>query len=70
MCIRDSLAQSPRAKAEGGALLRGLLLGAVVEAHKRTKQAEAMERNRDRARREQVKVQGLLDGAIRDKRKV
>lgn len=57
-------------KAGDGALLRGLLLGAVVEAHKRTKGAAAMERDRDKARREQVKVQGLLDGAIRDKRRV
>eukprot|EP00752_Nemacystus_decipiens_P008252 g7379.t1 len=53
----------------GGSLLRGLLLGAVVETHKRTKEAGAMGRDRDKARREQVKVQGLLEGAIRDKRK-
>lgn len=59
-----------RFKAGDGALLRGLLLGAVVEAHKRTKEAEAMQRDRDKAHKEQVKVQGLLDGAIRDKRKV
>eukprot|EP00903_Cladosiphon_okamuranus_P019210 g17664.t1 len=52
-----------------GSLLRRLLLGAVVEAHKRTHGAEAMRRDRDKARKEQVKVQGLLDGAIRDKRK-
>lgn len=59
-----------RPKAGDGPLLRGLLLGAAVEAHKRAKGAEAMKRDRDKARTEQVKVQGLLDGAIRDKRKV
>lgn len=58
------------AKVGGGSLFRGLLLGAAAEAHRRTKEAEAMGRDRDKAHKEQVKVQGLLDGAIRDKRKV
>lgn len=51
-------------------LLRKLLLGSVREAHKRAREAEEMRRDRARAREEHVKVQGLLDSAIRDKRKV
>lgn len=70
MCVFSCFVLAKAGGGGGGSLLRGLLLGAVAEAHKRTKGAEAMGRDRDKARKEQAKVQGLLDGAIRDKRKV
>lgn len=54
----------------GGPLLRALLLGAVRKAHKRTRDAEEMRRDRDRAVEEKVRVQELLDSTLRNKEKV
>ncbi|CAM9399851.1 unnamed protein product [Ectocarpus sp. 12 AP-2014] len=53
----------------GGPLLRALLLGAVRKAHKKTRDAEEMRRDRDRAVEEKVRVQELLDSTLRNKEK-
>ncbi|CAB1119080.1 unnamed protein product [Ectocarpus sp. CCAP 1310/34] len=53
----------------GGPLLRALLLGAVRKAHKRTRDAEEMRRDRDRAVEEKVRVQELLDSTLGNKEK-
>ncbi|CAM9565433.1 unnamed protein product [Ectocarpus sp. 4 AP-2014] len=53
----------------GGSLIRALLLGAVRKAHKRTRDAEGMRRERDRAVEEKVRVQELLDSTLRNKEK-